>query len=183
MEEKGIYSKPLDLAAVSRRPITSYEEFYGQYYSRYCRRLVQQMANHQLAEDLVTDSFISLWLHYGSFLTEKAALRFLDTTLQEAIRQNAMVARHQEPGENDRITSNMESEHNLHSRMEWSRLATALQQISQKHRKIFNLYFRYGFSIRQIAHELGNSPSSIQNKLAWSIYILKKYFLKPKAPV
>ena len=169
-------------AGTKKGEIPSYEAFYERYYSLFCRRLGRQWANRQIAEDFVTDGFVHLWEHYGKFRTEKAALTFLVSGIRMACRKSDLKNFAPIDGEDgpwDRGVPDPASG----LRLEWSQVAEGLDRVSPRHQKIFFLYYRYGYSIRQISQELHSSPSSIQNKLAWSIYILKKYFLKPKAPV
>lgn len=168
---------------LSYRPLPGYDILFDRYYPRFCKLARRKLANRQEAEDLVTDYFISLWEKYNRFGTEQAAIRFLSSGILKGCTSSnghEFTLFQEEdtllPG-SDAVARDQEK------KGLWSRVDMILHRLPSGHQKIFNLYYREGFSITQVAEYLGSSPSSIQNKLAWSIYILKKYFLKPKAPV
>jgi len=167
----------------SQEAMPGYNQLYDRYYPRLCDLARSRFANRQLAEDLVTDRFISLWEHYGQFRTEWAAIQYLYTGIHLACRYPEGPACCMIPDDDSLYPGFKETVQVHPGKLEWNRAAHVLHKLSQEHRKIFSLYYRYGFSIRQLAAYFNCSSSSIQHKLAWSIYILKKYFLKPKAPV
>jgi RNA polymerase sigma-70 factor, ECF subfamily len=145
---------------------------------RFVLRLVQDAS---LAEDLVTDVFLAVWLQADKFQRRSR----VSTWLLATARNKAVAAlrrRSSEPSDND-VNELLEdpadvSKLAIRKKERISLLFACLMKLSNEHREIIDLVYYHRQSIDELAHILGIPRDTVKTRMFYARSRMKKLLAK-----
>lgn len=146
------------------------------YYEELCRIVYPVVKDKDAAEDIVQDVFVKLWMRreelevkttYKAYLYKAVVLRGLDYLRREKSKNKAS-AELQATGE--KHSNNTDA--GLNEKQIQQAIDTALDQMSDSMRKIFELSRFSGLKNREIAEELGISIKTVESNMGKALKIM-----------
>lgn len=147
--------------------------FYERFYSRLHHFLRSRLhGNDALVEDALQEIFLNIWRSAGSFRNQSSVATWV---FQIAYHQALHSLRRQDTGSNrdhapsdelshlSRETASLEN-----AVIDRITLASALHQLSDKHRAVLELVFYYGFAPDEVATILAVAPGTVKSRISYA---------------
>ncbi|MBR10945.1 MAG: hypothetical protein CMP48_25110 [Rickettsiales bacterium] len=149
----------------------SFQLIFDEMYQRLCAYSSRYLYDDQEVEDLVQDSFITLWSKRGDFDHINAIKSFLYTSVRNkclnVLKHQTVIKEHE-----SRLIyelENSDSEQAIVAEEYYGRLYSEIKELPEASQKIMVLALR-GLKNREIAEELGISENTVktQKKIAYA---------------
>lgn len=157
----------------------NFDDLFRYNYRPLCMYALHYLQDINLAEDIVQDSFMTLWetLQKGSHIFNRKSYlytivrnRCLDYLRNSGIRTESLL-----PYDTYGIIDDNDAQER--SQME-AQLWTAIDRLPQKCRKVFILSKRDGLKYEEIAKELGLSVNTVRNQISKALKLIRKGTVK-----
>ena len=151
-------------------------ELYTTYRPRLRRYLWHQLqGDHGLVEEALQDIFLSVWKSAGTFRHEAQVGTWLFRIARHRVSHQRRDTARRPEGHLIHLDENDdESATPLHilshkdAVVERLALNDALNQLSEKHREVLELIFRYGFSLEEVAQILEVPAGTIKSRISYA---------------
>ena len=155
------------VAGLNRKEPRAREWVYKTYYPDVLRTIRVSTAGSPDAEDLVSDVFLRLYEHNGSFDSLRDIKQFLVTIAkncsQDHLRHREVVKRRTPDIEKHyRNLGEVERDHDEISRLFDEMMEFAARELSRQCRQVITLFYTYGKRNHQIARQLGISEKTVE---------------------
>lgn len=158
------------VALVSRSEESALAELYDRYGSvaySHARRIVR---DPDLAEDVVQETFLSVWRGAGRFVPERARagawlMMLVHRRAVDLVRREQR--RRADPIGEEELSDQQESsaEDSAWLRLERERIQAALRRLPDQHRELIELAYYGGFTQSQLADRLGRPVGTIKSQM------------------
>jgi RNA polymerase sigma-70 factor (ECF subfamily) len=158
----------------------AYQFTFELYYEQLCRYVYSFTTDYDLAEDLVQNSFASLWKNHKSIIITTSLKNYLYRSCYnnyiDFYRKNKKI---RESLEKIRYTEiqNLQIDMEINSEdfnLKKKKIEKAVNSLPEKCRQIFILNKYEGLRYKEIAKDLGVSVKTIENQISIAIKKLKK---------
>jgi len=168
------------LAAIAAGDEMAFKELFDKHRQKLYNYLLKITKSKEIAEEIVIDVFLKLWLvremtqeihNMDAFLHKIAynkAMDFFRISSRDATLQKIVQMEMAEAKEKQADHKMLDGEYN-------DLLAKALRQLSPRRRLIFNLSRQQGFTHEQIADELHITRNTVKNTVADTLKIIRKF--------
>lgn len=169
------------VAAFQRGEERGFTYFFNTLYPALMYYAFRILNDRAAAEDVVEESFIKIWERHSTFTHPQVIKSWLYTTVRNAslnmLKQEQSQSTHKENIAREQQASYQESPLNDMIIAEViSQVHSTIQVLPTECRKIFQMLYIQGKTVREIAEELGLSISTIKNQKARGLEILRKRF-------
>jgi RNA polymerase sigma-70 factor (ECF subfamily) len=147
----------------------AYSELYQRFYARYFKFIKSKIKNHHTAEDIVSDTFVSVLKHkekvlsfdekqlrlYISAITENKCLDLLNKNKkvpETSLEDLDHVLKSNESPVDEQVISGMNTE----------RIMGFVEKLNSKYRIVFELKYLSDFTTKQIAEQLNISQDNVK---------------------
>jgi len=166
--------------------ITDFEDLYRFNYRPLCLYALHWLEDVSLAEDVVQESFISLWNRLGAGAEISSRKSYLYISVRnrclDNIRKSGKYRMDSIDGMGEKVSAEVVSgaeDDDFRQRADVeARLWTAIDSLPEKCRKVFLLNKRDGLRYEEIAEELGLSRNTVRNQISKALKILKEGVVK-----
>lgn len=169
------------VAAFQRGEERGFTYFFNTLYPALMYYAFRILNDRAAAEDVVEESFIKIWERHSTFTHPQVIKSWLYTTVRNAslnmLKQEQSQHTHKENIAREQQASYQESPLNDMIIAEViTQVHSTIQVLPTECRKIFQMMYIQGKTVREIAEELGLSISTIKNQKARGLEILRKRF-------
>jgi RNA polymerase sigma-70 factor, ECF subfamily len=158
------------------------EKAFNYLYLNYSKSLLkgihQLIPSKELAQDILHDAFIKVWLNVGKFDGEKASLytwmsRIAQNTARDSFRskENKLVAKCQELGES---MQSVDNQHFTVIKTDDVGIINAVNKLSTDRQQIIDLYYYKGYTANEIAKQKGLPLGTVKTRIHVAITELRK---------
>ena len=155
--------------------MASFDDLFKYNYRPLCLYALHYIQNVDLAEDIVQDSYASLWeklqegdhvLNLKSYLYMMVRNRCLDH-----LRKKGLPTESLKPYDTYGIIDDDDAQERAQTE---ARMWTAIDSLPEKCREVFILSKRDGLKYEEIAEELGLSVNTVRNQISKALKVLKE---------
>ena len=155
--------------------MASFDDLFKYNYRPLCLYALHYIQNVDLAEDIVQDSYASLWeklqegdhvLNLKSYLYMMVRNRCLDH-----LRKKGLPTESLKPYDTYGIIDDDDAQERSQTE---ARLWTAIDSLPEKCREVFIMSKRDGLKYEEIAEELGLSVNTVRNQISKALKVLKE---------
>ena len=155
--------------------MASFDDLFKYNYRPLCLYALHYIQNVDLAEDIVQDSYASLWeklqegdhvLNLKSYLYMMVRNRCLDH-----LRKKGLPTESLKPYDTYGIIGDDDAQERSQTE---ARLWTAIDSLPEKCREVFIMSKRDGLKYEEIAEELGLSVNTVRNQISKALKVLKE---------
>lgn len=164
---------------VKRSDKSAFQQLFKKYYPILFRFIVFRVKDEDIAEDIVQDTFLKIWIIRDTLAPAKSFFSLIakiGTNLcYDHFRYQAVRLRHKDiiPKPEESYYDNPEATHDLYVMQEVI-TKEVNEQLPEKCREIFILSRMEGLANKEIAAILGLSRRTVENQLYRALKILKK---------
>lgn len=158
---------------------TTLRTVFDQYYHSLCFFAIKLINEHNIAEDIVEETFVKLWEKEPDFSLHKNIKAALYIGVKNACLDHIKKRKYQRR-QTQTFTYLLEQEQedfilNEITRAEVLReVYAAMEKLPEECRKVMELYYRFGLKHTAIAAKLGVKVSTVKNQKGRGIKILKE---------
>ena len=158
----------------TKQHMASFDDLFRYNYRPLCLYALHYIQNVDLAEDIVQDSYASLWeklqegdhvLNLKSYLYMMVRNRCLDH-----LRKKGLPTESLKPYDTYGIIDDDDAQERSQTE---ARLWTAIDSLPEKCREVFIMSKRDGLKYEEIAEELGLSVNTVRNQISKALKVLK----------
>ena len=158
----------------TKQHMASFDDLFKYNYRPLCLYALHYIQNVDLAEDIVQDSYASLWeklqegdhvLNLKSYLYMMVRNRCLDH-----LRKKGLPTESLKPYDTYGIIDDDDAQERSQTE---ARLWTAIDSLPEKCREVFIMSKRDGLKYEEIAEELGLSVNTVRNQISKALKVLK----------
>ena len=159
----------------TKQHMASFDDLFKYNYRPLCLYALHYIQNVDLAEDIVQDSYASLWeklqegdhvLNLKSYLYMMVRNRCLDH-----LRKKGLPTESLKPYDTYGIIDDDDAQERAQTE---ARMWTAIDSLPEKCREVFILSKRDGLKYEEIAEELGLSVNTVRNQISKALKVLKE---------
>ena len=159
----------------TKQHMASFDDLFKYNYRPLCLYALHYIQNVDLAEDIVQDSYASLWeklqegdhvLNLKSYLYMMVRNRCLDH-----LRKKGLPTESLKPYDTYGIIDDDDAQERSQTE---ARLWTAIDSLPEKCREVFIMSKRDGLKYEEIAEELGLSVNTVRNQISKALKVLKE---------
>lgn len=168
MNQSSTYDDKTLLLQVSQGNELAFQELFNAWSSRLYHFTLGLTKTHELAEDIVQDTFLKIWLrrdrlnaveHFSAYLFRMAQNAVVDSLKRQAnevliLERNISV-----------FTEDPEPDSRLHIKLVKNVLEEAVRKLPAQQQKVWRLRREYGKRIKEIAAEMGISEMTVKGHL------------------
>ena len=149
--------------------------WYDSYASDIYRYVVLRISTKEVAEDLVSEIFLSAWKHRARYNPDKASAK----TWLFTIAKNALIDHYRKTKPQSELFENIKDGTDLMETTHWNLLSDeiqkALQLLTEEQREIVELRVWHGFSHAEIAQLISKDERAVRVMFHRSLQSLKKH--------
>jgi RNA polymerase sigma-70 factor (family 1) len=148
---------------------TAFDALFNRYQKRTYQVAYNRLRNREIAEEIVQDVFVTLWLKRETTTIEKTFASYLFTSVKysilnylrhQAVRDKYLNAIEKRLTAIDNTTQEFLSGKELENNVE-----QAIQELSEKCQKVYRMRFQQYYSVSEISQQLSVSPNTVKNHL------------------
>jgi len=167
---------------VKQNDRSAFDSIFRKYYVQLCRFAYRFLFSQELAEEIVQDVFVRLWLQKNQINISNSLLAYLYTAVRNQslneIKKNRIHNFHlKESYKNQSLTEEINQENHNDERLKKA-LDEACRSLPPKCREIFELSRKDGLTYEEIAEYLCVSKKTVENQMGIAFHKLRQQ-LKP----
>lgn len=152
-----------------------FDDLFRYNYRPLCLYALHYLQDADLAEDVVQESYTSLWEKIGQGTTIVNRKSYLYMTVRnrclDSLRRKGVPTESLKPYDTYGIIDDDEAQQRSQTE---ARLWTAIDSLPEKCREVFLLSKRDGLKYEEIAQELGISENTVRNQISKALRLLKE---------
>ncbi len=154
---------------------TLFLSWYDSYATDIYRYVILRIGTKEVAEDIVSEIFLSAWKHRTRYNPDKASSK----TWLFTIAKNALIDHYRKTKPQSELSENIQDGTDLVETTHWNLLSdeiqTALQKLTKEQREIVELRVWHGFSHAEIAQLVAKDERAVRVMFHRSLQSLKKH--------
>ena len=178
-------NEPELVKALSKGEIRAFNDLFQLYGNRIYRFAIGYMKSQTEAEELVQDVFLKIWerrLELKDNLSFKAYLFTIAFNLiRKHFTKKALLHKYLENQVLDDF--DFDTAQNIDYNSTKKLIDTIVEQLPPKRRIVFIRSRFEGFSVNEIAEELGTSPKTVENQLGEALKFVREHLKSEKFPI
>ncbi|WP_167021480.1 sigma-70 family RNA polymerase sigma factor [Chitinophaga sp. Cy-1792] len=170
------------LARISRSDEAAFGQLFDHYRDRVYGLALKLTESEQLAEEIVLDVFLKIWLkkdmlpeieHFTAYLYTTTRNHVFSTLKQLSVRRNAEDAVRVE----EYLLHSSQTDYAVMDKQYREILEQAVSQLSPRQREVYRLIKEQGLKREEAAAQLALSPETVKRHLAEAMYAIRVYCL------
>ncbi len=167
MQEEVLYTDNSLLDLMTRHDQGAFELLYRRYWSQLYDAAFSRLENHQQAEDIVQEIFVSLWMRRDTLQIDNLPA-YLHTAVRNRVlnyvSRNKMAAHFYEPFASLLIETDTADRVLLQKDL-FDLMRAFIDSLPEKRKRIFVLHLYNNLTTKEIAEELQVSRKTVQNQI------------------
>jgi RNA polymerase sigma-70 factor (ECF subfamily) len=165
---------------------SAFGAFYEEHFDRVCLMIQHMVGQLELAEDFVSTAFAKLYARRANIKESEQVYRFLFVVARnEAIDYFRAQQRHRAARKEQVHLLDKEYSDPAEAEQERAQCVAKILELAEQlppaEKRVFNLNFITGLSIREIANQLGRSESTVRNQRNRAVVFLRQAFFLENA--
>ncbi|MEN7549623.1 RNA polymerase sigma-70 factor [Rapidithrix thailandica] len=174
--------KPTEVKELIKGNKAAFEKIYFEYHQQLYYVALTYVKDPKLAEDVLQDVFLKLWINRHQIDPSLSIKNFLYTTLKNHVlnllrHKKTTILKHMEIANRQPHNSN-ETEKQVLLNEYQQAVTQALQQLSDRKREVFQLKTYQGLKNEDVAKKLGISVNTVKVRYTQAVNYLREYLKK-----